>query len=504
MAAATGLAALVVFRHLGTKPLWLDEAVSVSVAGRHLGGLLSVLPHQDANAGLYYLVLHGWLRLGHGAAFIRAPSAVAFVITAGLAAWAGCRRGGIWLGTALGLLVVTNRQLVFYGQEARPYAISVLFAAAATAALLADEERPAARCYVAATVAALYTNLFAGLFVGAQGLAVIVGFRRRGRAVPPVFWRCWIAAALAALPLAALMVGRERAQISWVPRPSFAALRGTVVDLGNGAVGLAVLVGLALLAVAEASSAVPREAGRRWPGADPRPGGGPRSGGDRPAAAGPGQRRAVAVLGAAFVVPPLVLWSVGQAVPTFVDRYIVSSALGIIGLAALGVAALRRWAGATAAALALAVAAAPGAVAVLRLERAPFKYENPPAVVATITGGTQAGDAVGFGGGGLRTVIDLYRPPGSAFPTDISLAAGPPGGGQRVYAPETDAITLRRRLAGVTRLWLVTDPSDHRYPSSGPLATVRSTVLSGFRVGMAWSSPGIDVTLYVRSAPTRP
>src|SRR2546428_7278020 len=70
----TALATLLVVRHLGTKPLWLDEAVSVSVARRPLGRLLVVLTHHDANAGLYDVLLHGWLHLGHGMAWDRGLS----------------------------------------------------------------------------------------------------------------------------------------------------------------------------------------------------------------------------------------------------------------------------------------------------------------------------------------------------------------------------------------------------------------------------------------------
>jgi len=68
---SAAVAAALVVRTLGTKPLWLDEAVSVSVASRPLPRLLVVLTHHDANAGLYYLLLHLWLYLSHGAAWDR-------------------------------------------------------------------------------------------------------------------------------------------------------------------------------------------------------------------------------------------------------------------------------------------------------------------------------------------------------------------------------------------------------------------------------------------------
>src|SRR5262245_26153042 len=60
VAAAAGALAL---RHLGTKPLWRDEAASLTAAKRSLVDLIALLPRRDANSGVYYLLLHLWLPL---------------------------------------------------------------------------------------------------------------------------------------------------------------------------------------------------------------------------------------------------------------------------------------------------------------------------------------------------------------------------------------------------------------------------------------------------------
>src|SRR6478736_9910378 len=58
--------------------LWGDEAASVMSAKRPVGSLLTMLTHVDAVHGLYYLGLHGWIRLAGDSAFaIRLPSALA-------------------------------------------------------------------------------------------------------------------------------------------------------------------------------------------------------------------------------------------------------------------------------------------------------------------------------------------------------------------------------------------------------------------------------------------
>ena len=410
-------------RHLGTKPLWLDEAVSVSVARRSLWGVLSVLPHHDANAGVYYVLLHWVLRLGHTAAWARSLSAVCFALTAGLAAWAGERWRGAWFGLACGVLVATNPFLLFYGQEARPYALAVLLTVASSAALFS----PSRRWYVAATIALLYVDLFAVLFV------VAVGWRR-GRDL-------WPRIGLAVAPLAVLVVS-QRGQISWLPRPTVAVLFGTFRGMAGSGLALVIVAVLAGLA-----------------------------------------RREHPALVAAFVGLPVALWVAGQFVPAYTDRYVICSTVAMIGLVALRA----RWS-------VLVVLVALGLSAVVRLEGRPFKYENPPAVVAFVASQMAPGDAVGYSGGGLRTVIDTYRTP--SFPTDVALA----GGGHDIYARQVGSTALSARLAGVGRLWLITDPSDHRYPTYGPFVPLRADFLRAYRASMSASFPGIDATLYVRAA----
>ena len=120
-------------------------------------------------------------------------------------------------------------------------------------------------------------------------------------------------------------------------------------------------------------------------------------------------------------------------------------------------------------------------------------------MVAYIRGHTRQGDAIGFGSGGLRTVVDLYLGTGP-FPADVAVAPGGEAVRQHdLYARQVGPDTLEQRLAGIQRLWLVTDPTDHRYPSSGPFAPLRVEVTATFRVTAAASFPGMDITLYGRA-----
>jgi mannosyltransferase len=474
VASTTALAAALVLRHLGTKPLWLDETVSISVVRRHLPAMLAVLPHHDGNAGLYYLLLHGWLYLGHGAAWDRGPSAICFVGTAGLAAWAGTRWRGAWLGLACGVLVATNHFLLFYGQEARPYSLAVLLAVASTVALFWHDDKPALGPYVALTAALLYADLFAVLFVVAQVAALIVIYRRRGQPVPKALWRGWAVIAAITAPFALPMLVWEHSQISWLTKPTLQYLGQTFTAMMNGGLGLAVTAGLIVFALI----AVRRPSSRRAATRD---------------------RLVVPTLLVAFAVPPVLLWLIAQVVPTFIDRYIICSTVAAIGLAAFGLDVIRRRASAAMALTTMIVLAALGGQQIATLEAQSFKYENPPNVVSFIARQARPDDAVGFAGGGLRTVIDAYLRPGGSFPFDIAVAPGGEATRQHdIYAREVNPATLWQRLAGVQRLWLVTDPTNGRYPPYGPFASLRPGVTREFQPTIKASFPGIDVTLYTR------
>jgi mannosyltransferase len=475
----TALATAIVVRHLGTKPLWLDETVSISVATRPLHRVLGVLPHHDANAGLYYVLLHGWLHFGNGAAWDRGLSAICFAATAGLAAWVGTRWRGAFVGVAFGALVATNPFLLYYGQEARPYALAVLLTVASTAALFWREDGPAPGAYIAVTVALVYADLFAVLFVVAQAAAVVAVYRRRRLPLPPALARCWAIIGIAGAPLALLMMLRERSQISWLSKPGFVFLERTFTTMTAGWLGLGVTVGLAGIAI----GAVLRPA-------------------RRPRRTIPRDGLVAAALVASFTIPPVLLWVVSQFVPSFVDRYVICSTVAAIALVGLGLEVVRRRAGSMVAWALVGLLVVLGGQRAAALERAPLKGEDPPAVVSFLSRQTQGGDAIGFGGGGLRTVIDAYLPKQARFPTDVALAPGGEAWLQHdVYAREVSSPTLAARLAGVNRLWLVTDPGDRRYPTYGPFSSLRANVTQAFQPVTNASFPGIDVTLYVRRQP---
>jgi mannosyltransferase len=471
-------ATAVVLRHLGTKPLWRDEAISLSVASRPVARILLVLPRHDANAGLYYLVLHAWLRIGHSPAWARGFSAACLIATAAIAAWAASRWKGWEIGLACGLLVAVNPFLVYYGQEARPYSLAVLLATISTVALFSLGRHPsprAYRVYLVATVALVYADLFAVLHVAAMA-GVVAGLHRlRRQPVPPALKRCWWIITGATAPLAAVMTLFERGQISWLPRPTRQVLVNTITSMSGGWLGFEVMMVLAVAAVAAVALAL----GRTPPTTHDRP--------------------VVISLAAAFVVPPLALWSFAHLIPAYIDRYVISSALALVGLAAAGLAVLRQHGGRLVATAVLAALLLIGGQRTARLEAYPYKVDNAPAMVDFIRSQNHPGDAVAYAGGGLRILVESAVGRHGAFPPDIALAPGGEAFRQHdLYAREVDAAQLRARLESVQRLWMITDPSDQRYPQGGPFATLKPMVMATFAPSDTTSFGATEVTLLVR------
>jgi hypothetical protein len=200
----------------------------------------------------------------------------------------------------------------------------------------------------------------------------------------------------------------------------------------------------------------------------------------------------------------LALWSVAQVTPVFIDRYLICSTLALVGLAGAGLATLRerlrpKRLGQVAALAVLAGLLVLSGQRVARIESAPYKVDNAPAVARFIQAHAQPGDAVAYAGGGLRIVIDASLPAGGSFPVDVALAPGGDASLQSdLYAREVDGPQLESRLATVRRLWLVTDPSDQDYPQGGPFLQLRPLVTATYAPTTTTSFGTIDVTLLVR------
>ena len=190
--------------------LWLDEALSVNIARLPLSRLHDALRH-DGAPPLYYVVLHGWIRLfGTGDRAVRALSGLFSVAALPLAWFAGKRLGGrpvAWLAV---LVLATSPYAIRYGTESRMYALVMLLVFAGYLAVLRAVERPTVgRLALVALIAALlvYTQYWSFYLIA---VAVLLLAWRARRAEPgPARQAAWRS-------LAAIVVGTATFA-AWVP-----------------------------------------------------------------------------------------------------------------------------------------------------------------------------------------------------------------------------------------------------------------------------------------------
>lgn len=123
--------------------LWLDEALTVNIAGLPIGDIPSALRH-DGAPPLYYFLLHGWMRVFGTSDFaVRALSGV-FAVATFPAMWFCARRvGGREMAAAALVLIASSPFTIRYATEARMYSLVVLLVLVGYVSLSRALERPA-------------------------------------------------------------------------------------------------------------------------------------------------------------------------------------------------------------------------------------------------------------------------------------------------------------------------------------------------------------------------
>ncbi len=255
--ALTVLAAILRFATLDVQSIWLDESATLILVHRGLWGMLSHLSASESAPPLYYVLVWGWMKLfGAGALGFRSLSALVGTLTVPVLYLAGRRisiRAGLWAAA----LAAVNPAMFYYSQEARAYALLVLFSAAALVLWQRALERPSARrlaLWAGMSALALLTHYFA-VFLFAPEAIVLA--RRLGwrRALAPSGAVVLIGIALAPLALAQRADGKT----DWIEAASLSSrvaesakqflvgLYGPLEILTAAATGLLALGAIALL-----------------------------------------------------------------------------------------------------------------------------------------------------------------------------------------------------------------------------------------------------------------
>lgn len=203
VAAITLAAALLRFPTLGVQSLWFDESFTIVQLQDSLGVFFSRMVTHQATPPLYYLIAWPWERvIGDGAVAMRSLSALLGTATVPVIYLAGRALLTPIAGTLAALLVATSPTLVWYSQEARPYALLVLLSSLSLLLFARSRQGGGARDVAGfglVSALAIATHYFAAFLVAPAALVLL--WHRCDRATVGALTGV-IVAGLAALPLA--------------------------------------------------------------------------------------------------------------------------------------------------------------------------------------------------------------------------------------------------------------------------------------------------------------
>ncbi len=296
LALLVALGAAMRFATLGLQSFHHDEVITVSrVISGDFEHMLHAIKRSESNPPLYYVLAWGWVKaFGSDEAGVRSLSALLGTLTVPLAYAIGAELANRRAGLLAAALVAVNPMLIWYSQEARSYALLVLFCAASflffARALRTGRGRDLA-LWALASALALCSHYFAVFAVGIEALWLLLALRSRWRAVLPALAAVALTG-LALLPLltaqinpthidwieesplssrffqagASFLIGETGHVIAEPPRVHYAllpailagaallllALRGTRRERRGALLGLTVGLGVATLALAAA------------------------------------------------------------------------------------------------------------------------------------------------------------------------------------------------------------------------------------------------------------
>jgi len=181
------LAVAVVLRFASWSHLWLDEALTVNIAGLPLGEIPGAL-RGDGAPPLYYVLLHGWMQVfGSSELAVRALSGVFSVATLPLVWVAGRRLGGTRVAWAALVLLATAPFAIRYATEARMYSLVMLLTVVGGLSLMELLERPSRRAAIGLALTTgllLYTHYWSFYLLATLGVLLAVRAKQRPSGPP--------------------------------------------------------------------------------------------------------------------------------------------------------------------------------------------------------------------------------------------------------------------------------------------------------------------------------
>jgi mannosyltransferase len=419
---------------LGVPSPWRDEAATLEISRRSIGGILAVTRHVDLVHLAYYLLCHLLLTLHDSVTVLRAVSVAAMAGSSALLVPIGRRLGSTRTGVLAGLLLVAGPHASRWGQDARPFALATLAAVISTLLLLRAFQPGRWRwtAYAASVCLVAVLNVLVLLVLLTHAVAVLLLARPSVRR-----WTVAVAGALAVCAPFLVLTFRQRDQVAWIPVPGVRELIDVYALAFGGKAGLA----LALAVVLGAAAAARRPA--------------------------PGSTRGLLVVSIAWaVVPVLALWLLSQLHPLWDTHYLLFTAPGLaLGIAAgtMRAASLvgRAWTSrvsptavtGTAAGLVLVAFAVLGAPAQRAYRTASGHQDDLRGVADYLSTSARPGDVVLYAPFKLRVIGSIY-PWRTRNLRDVALASSPTAS-STLHGIELDADSLRARLVHEDHAWVV-------------------------------------------------
>ncbi|MCB0167512.1 MAG: glycosyltransferase family 39 protein [Anaerolineae bacterium] len=192
---------------LGSQSLWRDEVDAIRFSSWPLRALVTGLFQTGHNGPLYFLLLRPWRYLTGDSEFaLRFPSAVFGTLMVPLG-YSLARQFGFSRRSSLilSLLLTTSPYLIWYGQEAKMYAILLTVVTVAMIAYLRALAGGGGRwwvVFVLATSLSFYLHILSPLMLGVYGAVALIR-----RADVRRHWRAWtISLACLTLPYLPLVI----------------------------------------------------------------------------------------------------------------------------------------------------------------------------------------------------------------------------------------------------------------------------------------------------------
>jgi len=494
---------------IGGPSLWRDEAYAKDAITRPVSQIFTLLGHQDAVHGAYYLLMHVIAAgVGSSATALRFPSLCAMVVATAFTAAIGRRTAALvqqansadqsrldvpaLTGLLSGLVFATAPYMTYYAQMARSYAIVTMFATIATYLLLRAYPDGRWRWWAAYGGAVALTglfNLFGLLILVAHGVTLLLTDargqagatgRRAGRV--PVRWLAVCAAAVIVLgPLLSVAL-REKGQIAWVTRPDVKTIERLVENFAGSK---ELVVPFALLALAGLVAACLADS---WRPLNP-----------------------AAVALPWLAVPPVLLIAGSYVKPVYVERYVefclpglaVLVGAGLAGIVRLASAAPVRRMGLARMPVAITALVVLGLAAMLvgpqgAIRQTAARPDNLRLASAIVAANEQPGDVVFYLPVDMHVLGTGYPAPFERL-RDIALAKSPIASGTLTGTEITSPALLKSRFTDVRRVWVVTGAGNYKFPVPGnPVDKEKMALIAGagMHIIHRWTAGEVMLTLY--------